>query len=283
MEVKFMKKFITLFLALAMVFAMSIVPVFASYESIISYEVKTNDTLGSIANMFGVSLNDILVANEDIKDPNKIEVGQLVIIPIKSDFTTITNTKKSTDNGKKNVSSYSTSFSDCPYKAGSKEATAINYVVSRGIMKGTSATEFSPNLALNRAQLVAILWRMAGSPKATMTYFSDIYAEDWFATAACWASQKKIINGVEKNKFAPYDTVTMSQFLTILWRYYGSPSVIPGQSDNIPEVVYDYPAWALKPAMWAYNKGIFSNTDTPNNAVTRLITAEILCELSAIK
>lgn len=46
------------------------------------YVVKSGDTLSGIANKSNVSLNAILKANSQIKDPNNIKIGDNIIIPI---------------------------------------------------------------------------------------------------------------------------------------------------------------------------------------------------------
>ena len=45
------------------------------------YVIKKNDTLSKVANKFDVELADLLAANPEIKDPNKISLGQEIIIP----------------------------------------------------------------------------------------------------------------------------------------------------------------------------------------------------------
>ncbi len=45
------------------------------------YTVQRGDTLGTIASRYGVSVND-LVALNNIDNPNIIEVGQQIIIPV---------------------------------------------------------------------------------------------------------------------------------------------------------------------------------------------------------
>lgn len=46
------------------------------------YSVKRGDNLTHIARDHGVSLNDLIEANKDtIRDPNKIFVGQKIVIP----------------------------------------------------------------------------------------------------------------------------------------------------------------------------------------------------------
>lgn len=44
------------------------------------YQVRTGDTLGAIASRFGVSIELLMEAN-NITDPNKVDVGQVLIIP----------------------------------------------------------------------------------------------------------------------------------------------------------------------------------------------------------
>jgi LysM repeat protein len=46
-----------------------------------TYTIKQGDTLGSIARKFGVTIPAILAANKQIKDPNKIAVGDVIVIP----------------------------------------------------------------------------------------------------------------------------------------------------------------------------------------------------------
>src|SRR5438128_2575136 len=45
------------------------------------YEVKPGDSLSGIANKFGLTLQDLLHANQQIQNPNLIKVGQKINIP----------------------------------------------------------------------------------------------------------------------------------------------------------------------------------------------------------
>lgn len=45
------------------------------------YTVKPGDTMWSIANMFGISLDCLIKANPQILDPNLIYPGQQICIP----------------------------------------------------------------------------------------------------------------------------------------------------------------------------------------------------------
>ena len=45
------------------------------------YVIKKGDTLSKVANKFAVELDALLAANPAIKDPNKISLGQEIVIP----------------------------------------------------------------------------------------------------------------------------------------------------------------------------------------------------------
>jgi LysM repeat protein len=47
------------------------------------YVIKQGDTLSKIARAFGVTVDELLAANKDtIKDPDRIKVGDQIIIPV---------------------------------------------------------------------------------------------------------------------------------------------------------------------------------------------------------
>jgi len=56
-------------------------PTVAPAPTPVVYVIKKGDTLSKVANRFDVELEDLLAANPDITDPNKISLGQEIIIP----------------------------------------------------------------------------------------------------------------------------------------------------------------------------------------------------------
>ncbi|MEI3130339.1 MAG: S-layer homology domain-containing protein [Oscillospiraceae bacterium] len=53
----------------------------------------------------------------------------------------------------------------------------VAFVYNEGLFAGTSDTTFSPNTAMTRAMLVAVLYRMEGEPGVTgTTAFTDVAA-----------------------------------------------------------------------------------------------------------
>ena len=55
--------------------------------------------------------------------------------------------------------------------------SAVTYVYEKGLMQGTSSIYFSPGRTTTRAQVVTVLYRMAGQPAANRTNpFVDVPA-----------------------------------------------------------------------------------------------------------
>ena len=85
---------------------------------------------------------------------------------------------------------------------------------NKGISDGTE-----PNAAINRAQVVTMLWRAAGSPAAQSgTAFQDVAAGSYYGDAVAWAVENDITAGVGGGRFDPNSTCTRAQIATFLWR-----------------------------------------------------------------
>lgn len=111
-----------------------------------------------------------------------------------------------------------TGFTDV--KAGSWYEPYVQYVSEKGLMNGTTATTFGPNVPLNRAMLVTILYRMdKSSYKASGSAFSDVLKDKWFYNEVNWAAANGIVNGFEDGTFRPLDNITREQMAVILYRY----------------------------------------------------------------
>lgn len=94
-------------------------------------------------------------------------------------------------------------------------------VTLAGWMNGTG-TGFSPNASLDRAMMVTILYRLAGSPAVSGTMpFTDVPAGSWYYNALLWASQKDITLGTSAATFSPNALLTPDQLGTLLQRFTG--------------------------------------------------------------
>ena len=97
----------------------------------------------------------------------------------------------------------------------------INTLASLGVLLGNETGDFAPQSQLTRAELVSMMvqamgywcWESQGSAP-----FTDVTAEDWYATAVDIAYNLGLIQGDETGAFRPDDPVDHQQFLTILTR-----------------------------------------------------------------
>ena len=92
---------------------------------------------------------------------------------------------------------------------------AQNWAKDKGVSDGAN-----PNAAINRAQMVTMLWRAMGQPAAASgTSFADVPADSYYAQAVAWAIENGITAGVGNGKFDPDAACTRGQIATFLYRY----------------------------------------------------------------
>lgn len=105
-------------------------------------------------------------------------------------------------------------------KEGAWYYDSVKYAYGNGLFAGTTSTTFSPNASMTRAMLVAVLYRMEGSPAVSGTNpFTDVADQKYYASAVIWAAQQKIICGTSATTFAPDTPVSRQQMAAILYRY----------------------------------------------------------------
>ncbi len=83
-----------------------------------------------------------------------------------------------------------------------------------------SGTQFNGSQPCTRASTVVFLWKLAGSPSATSSGFTDVAAGTETASAVNWAVAKGITNGMSATTFAPATTCNRGQIVTFLYRAY---------------------------------------------------------------
>ena len=95
---------------------------------------------------------------------------------------------------------------------------AVLWAVENGITTGTSASTFSPNATVTRAQVVTFLWRANGQPTTGNSGFADVSADKYYATAVAWAVSQRITTGTGFGVFSPDAACTRAQIVTFLYR-----------------------------------------------------------------
>ena len=166
-----------------------------------------------------------------------------------------------------------TGFSDVAADAWYAEAAV--YCRDNGLMNGTTVTTFSPNATMTRAQLCAVLYRMAGSPEMTGR---DTFTDGaWYEDAVLWAVQNHIMSGYTASTFGPHDPVTREQLAAILWRYAGSPAAETGEAYTDEASIA---SWAVTAVDWArtygFINGMSDGSFQPDGQATRAQAAAIL-------
>ena len=161
--------------------------------------------------------------------------------------------------------------------------TGVDFMVKNGFMNGVADDAFDVDGNLTRAQLVTILYRIAGEPESTATNpFADVADGQWYTTAVIWAAENGIVKGVNTTTFAPNDQITREQIATILFRY-AKAEKVEGKLAGFPDAgkVSDYAADAMA---WAVEQGLIngiSESDgktylAPQETATRAQIAVIL-------
>ena len=136
--------------------------------------------------------------------------------------------------------------------------TGVDYVYNAGYMVGTSDTTFSPYDSLTRAQLVTILYRMAGEPETTESMdFSDVAEGKYYENAVKWAAQEGIAYGYGDGTFRPNAEVTREELVVFLYRYAQAEAV---EEDNLAKFAdaENVSAFARTAMNWAVANGILS-------------------------
>lgn len=166
--------------------------------------------------------------------------------------------------------------------------TAADAVLSEGIMNGTAENVFSPDMTVNRAQIVTVLYRLAGEPDIDSEIpFTDVAADSYYAAAVAWGYEAGIVMGLSETEFGPDQPVTRQQMVTFLYRY-------NGEAEADSTILKDYTdadqlgQYAVDPMSWAVANGIITGSSattlSPQNNAKRIEAAAVIHRfLSQIK
>lgn len=162
-------------------------------------------------------------------------------------------------------------FSDVPKRSAYFEA--IKWAVESGITNGTGdGTTFSPNEPCTRAQMAMFLWRAAKTPESkTLSGFTDVSANAYYAKAVAWAVENGITNGTGNGStFSPDEPCTRAQMVVFLCRLAnGAP-----KGNRMAFTDVNEHAYYVNAVLWAVEAGITNGTGngttfSPNELCTR--------------
>lgn len=116
----------------------------------------------------------------------------------------------------------------CPFTdaGGSWYTDAVIWAYHAGVVAGVSATQFAPNEALTREQMVTMLYGYAGrdeqlygSDGALASYQDQASVSDWAREAMAWAVSAGVITGTSTTTLAPQKIGTRAEVAIVLMQF----------------------------------------------------------------
>lgn len=92
---------------------------------------------------------------------------------------------------------------------------AALWAKENGLISGTT---FNGNAPCTRASTMTYMWKLAGSPSASNSSFTDVSSTADYSQAVAWAVKRGITAGTSATTFSPDQTCTRAQIATFLYR-----------------------------------------------------------------
>ncbi|MBR0130493.1 MAG: DUF3089 domain-containing protein [Firmicutes bacterium] len=160
---------------------------------------------------------------------------------------------------------------------------AVQYVNEKGLMDGTSTGIFNPDRPFTRAQLVTVLWRVAGEPVVNYALpYSDVQQGLWYSEAVRWAAAEKITDK-SSGAFGPNEPISREETVKLFWNAAKQQGVDVSVGEDTNILSYD-DAFAISegyaPAMqWAVGSGLVEGSNgklNPHGSLSRAQAAMLL-------
>ncbi|MXW98704.1 MAG: hypothetical protein F4118_05030 [Acidimicrobiaceae bacterium] len=140
---------------------------------------------------------------------------------------------------------------DAPY------AEAVLWMLETEITQGTTATTFSPERSVNRAQFATFLWRFAGEPPSVdgSLTFDDVEPDSFYSQAVGWMVDQSITQGCSGDSplFCPHDPLNAAQLAAFMWRFAGrtySNHPVPFTDIGINDFYLEAARWLVEHRLW---------------------------------
>ena len=173
---------------------------------------------------------------------------------------------------------------------------AVEFAVRKGYFAGNGDGTFAPSRDITRQDFAVVLARIAKadlSKYSGVTSFADVSASKYYARSVHWASDNKVIMGLNNTKFGVDNKLTREQLVTILYRYamkLGANVTVSdadraklnsySDANKVSAYAKDAFAWALKNKVIS---GMTSTTLGPTGSATRAQVATILMNINIYK
>ncbi|MDR0889414.1 MAG: 5'-nucleotidase C-terminal domain-containing protein [Oscillospiraceae bacterium] len=142
----------------------------------------------------------------------------------------------------------------------------VVFAYQNKLFNGTTANLFSPDLTMNRAMMVTVLYRLDGASAAYENTFSDVPSGRYYSEAVTWAAANDIVNGVGGGKFDPEGEITRQQMAAIFYRYAQYKGYDTEKSGSLSAFADDsqVSAYAVSAMQWATAEGLILGVSEGN-------------------
>ncbi|WP_058955137.1 S8 family serine peptidase [Kocuria rhizophila] len=133
----------------------------------------------------------------------------------------------------------------------------ISWLANKGVTKGWADGTFRPNQAVQRDQMAAFLYRMAGSPQytpPTKSPFKDVPTSHVFYKEIAWMSEQGITKGWSDGTFRPTQQINRDQMAAFFYRMAGSPAYTAPKASPFKDVPTNHVFY--KEIAWMNSQGI---------------------------
>lgn len=185
------------------------------------------------------------------------------------------------------VLEYRADFTDL---AGHWAARDVQVMAARHIAAGVGEGRFEPDRAITRAEFTSLLLRVLDLPaKGTVTGFSDVPADAWYAPSVAAAVRAGMVHGYEDSTFKPDNPVTRAEMAAML----GNALALKGlavqlEPGRVAVVLQSYkdqaavPSWARPAMAAAVTAGIIGGRDNGLAPLERATRAEAIAMLERL-
>ncbi len=289
-----MRKGLCFCLVLVLVLTMVWVPVSAE-EAVAKIEIRTPDALPKAGEAFEVvayisnnpgfcSIQFMLFAENDVFECTEIKVGEMlesmmyVANPEASKEAVLEATSVEVVKGDGNIATFA-------YVA-KEDIDSFDFKIRDIVFDGENAKKL-PYEIVGAAEVVAEQPLEEEDVSEPSSVTEHLYADatghwaEWYINLA---TKKGLFKGNDAGMFNPDENVTRAQFVTVLWRMAGSPTV----EDSVPFTDIDHQIDEFKAAIaWGYTMGYINGTSEttfdPDGSLTREAAMKMLHSYSGGK
>ena len=143
------------------------------------------------------------------------------------------------------------------------------YEVRDVLVNGVSQGPVQQLLHLKSTDVVEVIFAAVQQPSTGSTNFSDVPANQWYAPAVSYVTQRGLFSGVSETQFAPSQSMTRGMLVSVLYRFNGT-----SHTGSSPFADVSSDARYGNAVSWAYANNLVSVVSDTSFATNTPITRE---------